>query len=468
MAISFKELKGPKGFPIIGSLHKIEVGNMHNQIEGWADEFGKVYKLILGPSKLTVITDPDIIHEILRQRPDKFRRMAKMDGVLSEAGVDGVFNAEGERWKAHRRIVNKGLDVKHQQQYFPDILISVERLFNKWSKAAENDLSFDIQQDLLRFTVDVTTSLAFGYKMNTLEEDGDVIQDHLEKIFPIIFKRINAPIPLWRYFKSKKDKEFDGAVVEINRFIDDLLLVGKKRFEENPELADSPTNFLESLLVAAEEEDGLTSDDIRGNLLTVLMAGEDTTAHTLAWASFLLAENPEIQEKMFSESEKVLNNNNWLDDYGSHSSLVYAEAVALETMRLKPVAPLLLHEPLEKVEISGYSFEKGSKLLFQLRYSNLKEENFINPLKFDPDRWINEEKGKCPMGHDTKAFIPFGSGARFCPGKNLAMLELKLVLSMLMKNFKIELATPKDDVKEIMAFTMMPSTFKVKLTKRVK
>ena len=467
MAISFKTLKGPKAYPVIGSIHQIELGNMHNQIEDWSTEFGMVFKLILGPSKFTVITDPDIIQEILKQRPNKFRRMAKMNDVLTEAGVDGVFNAEGDRWKAHRRLVSKGLDVRHQQQYFPDILTVVERLFKKWDKAAAKGIAFDIQQDLLRFTVDVTTSLAFGYKMNTLEEDGDVIQDHLEKIFPVVFKRINAPIPLWRYFKSKKDKAFDVAFTEINRFIDGLLEVGKKRLNENPERKEKPTNFLEHLLVAAEEEDGLGDADIRGNLLSVLMAGEDTTANTLAWAAYLLANNPEIQDKMKLEADRVLGNDNWLKEYGNNSSLVYTEAVALETMRLKPVAPLLLHEPLEDVEIGDYEFKKGSKLLFQSRYASLKSEYFINPLKFDPQRWIEQKEGKCPLGHDTKAFIPFGSGARFCPGKNLAMLELKLVLSMLMKNFKIELVTPKDEVREIMAFTMMPSAFKVKLIKRL-
>jgi hypothetical protein len=104
MAITFKDLKGPKGYPVIGSLHMIELGNMHNQIEGWADEYGGVYKLVLRPSKFSLVTDPNIIQEVLRQRPDKFRRMAMMDGVLSEAGIDGVFNAEGDRCKAHRRI----------------------------------------------------------------------------------------------------------------------------------------------------------------------------------------------------------------------------------------------------------------------------------------------------------------------------------------------------------------------------
>jgi cytochrome P450 len=466
MAIAFKDLKGPKGLPIIGSIHKIELENMHNQLEDWADEYGKVYKLILGPSKLTVITDPSINQEILKERPHKFRRMTKMDEVMREIGVHGVFNAEGEEWKAHRRIVNKGLDVKHQQQFYPEMLISIERLYAKWNQLAEKNESFEIQQDLLRFTVDVTTSLAFGYKMNTLEEKGGVIQDHLEKIFPMIFKRINAPIPFWRYYKTKTDKVFDNALVEINKLVDEFIAKGKQRLIEQPELREKPANFLESLLVAAEDEESLTDEDVRGNLLTMLMAGEDTTAHTLAWAIYILAQHPEFQEKLFNEAETVLGNGNWLERYDEHSSLVYAEAVAYETMRLKPVAPLLMNEPVEDVEIDGYLFKKGARLLSEFRYAGMEEDNFSNAKEFKPERWIEHKTGKCPMGHDTKAFIPFGSGPRFCPGKNLAMLEIKLVLSMLMKNFKVELVTPKENVKEIMAFTMMASSYQVRLTKR--
>ena len=466
MAITFKQLPGPKGLPIIGNLHKIEIENMHNQLEGWADEYGKVYKLILGPSKLTIITDPDITQEILKERPHQFRRMAKMDEVMEEVGVHGVFNAEGEEWKAHRRIVNKGLDVKHQQQFYPEMLISVERLYNKWNQLAAENQAFDIQQDLLRFTVDVTTSLAFGYKMNTLEEEGGVIQDHLEKIFPMIFKRINAPIPFWRYYKTKKDKVFDNAVVEINKLVDDFIVKGKERLKTQPELKEKPSNFLESLLVAAEEEDSLADEDVRGNLLTILMAGEDTTSHTLAWAIYLLAQHPEIQEKLNEEATTVLGYDNWLKEYNHHTELVYAEAVAMETMRIKPVAPLLLNEPLEDVEIDGYLSKKGARLLIESRYAGMQEHNFSEPEQFKPERWIAHKIGKCPMGHDTKAFVPFGAGPRFCPGKNLAILEIRLVLSMLMKNFTVELITPKEEVREIMAFTMMASSYQVKLTKR--
>ncbi|PCJ01143.1 MAG: cytochrome P450 [Flavobacteriales bacterium] len=466
MSITYKELKGPKGLPIIGSIHKIELANFHNQLEEWSEEYGKVYKLILGPNKVTVITDPEITQTMLKERPGKFRRMSKMDEIMVEIGVHGVFNAEGDVWKTHRRIVNKGLDVKHQQQFYPEILISLERLFNKWDNISSKNQVLNIQQDLLRFTVDVTTSLAFGYKMNTLEQEGDVIQNHLEKIFPMIFKRMNDPFPFWRYYRTKKDKIFDNAVLEINKLIDEFILDGKKKLKDNPALREHPTNFLESLLVAAEEEDTLTDEDVRGNLLTILMAGEDTTAHTLAWSIYLLAQHPEVQDRLHEEAKTVLNKSNWLEKYNSHSSLLYTEAVAMETMRIKPVAPLIYNQALEDVEINGYLFKKDSKLLIESRYAGMQDDNFSNAKEFKPERWIKQEKGKCPMGHDTKAYIPFGAGARFCPGKNLAMLEMKLVLSMLMKNFKVELITPANEVKEVMAFTMMPSEYQVKLIKR--
>ena len=466
MAIEYKELKGPKGLPIIGNIHQIELSSLHQKLEDWAIEYGEVYKLALGPAKLTIVTDSEIAATVLKERPGKFRRMAKMNDVLEEVGVHGVFNKENEEWKAHRRIVNKGLDVKHQQQFYPEIITSLERLYNKWNKEAGNNSATDVKQDLVRFTVAVTTSLAFGYQMNTLEEEGSVIQEHLEKIFPMIFKRINSPIPFWRYYKTKNDKSFDYSVVEINKLVDSFIASGKKKLIEQPSLKEKPSNFLESLLVAAEGEDSITDEDVRGNLLTILMAGEDTTSHTLAWAIYLLATEPEVQTKMHEEAATVLGKDNWLTSYGDNNSLVFAEAVALETMRLKPVAPLLFHQAEENVEMNGYLFRKGAKLLIQSRYMGMQEENFINPQKFNPARWIKQEKGKCPMGHDTKAFIPFGAGPRYCPGKNLAMLEMKLVLSMLMKSFKVELITPKEEVKEIMAFTMMPSNYKVRLVKR--
>jgi len=458
--ITQKDLSGPKQIPLVGNLHQITIDKMHQQLESWAKEYGGVYKIGLGPSKMTVVTKPQIIQSILRARPDQFRRMSKMDTIMQESGVKGVFNAEGEEWKAHRRIVAKGLDVNHQKQFYPVLLNSVERLYKKWEGSAQNKTPYNIQKELMRFTVDVTTALAFGYEMNTLEGDRDEIQGYLEKIFPTIFKRINSPIPLWRYIKTKSDHEFDAAVVVINKVIDQFINATRERLNNNPQLKEKPSNFLEGLLVAAEEEKEITDYEVRGNVMTMLLAGEDTTSHTTAWVIYFLCKYPEIQEKLREEANSVLGENKWMKDYEKHHQLSYTEAVIMEAMRLKPVAPILLFEPLNDIEIEGYEFRKGSKIILETREGAVNAAHFTNPLKFDPDRWVKMKNSKCPV-HNIDAFVPFGSGARFCPGKNLALLEMKLLISMLTKNFTIQLVG--DEPEEVMAFTMMPSAFNIQL-----
>jgi cytochrome P450 len=463
MPITIKDLPGPKGIPFLGNSLKLEVNNLHNQLEEWAAEYGQIYRLPLIVSDVVVITEPKIIQHILKDRPEDFIRMKKVDKILREGAVHGVFNAEGEEWKLHRKMVTKGLDVKHQKAFFDQMLITVERLYRKWKMDADEGRIIDIQQDFLRFTVDITTNFAFGYDMNSLEEKGGVVQDHMEKIFPMIFKRINDPIPWYKFFKNKDDKAYDNANKEINVYIDRFISDGRKRLEKNPELRENPSNFLEAILLEAENEEHFGDKEVKGNLMTVLLAGEDTTAHTLAWSIFLLTQFPESQSKIRSESDAILGEEKWVNEYEKVAIFREVEAVANETMRMCPVAPLLLFEPTSDVEIEGYAFKEGSLLLVQSRYAAMLEENFSDAKDFKPSRWLRESK--CPV-HNNESYIPFGGGPRFCPGKNLAILEIRLVLSMLLKNFDIEMITPHMDVKEIMAFTMMASDFKVKLTNR--
>lgn len=463
MAITYKQLTGPKQVPILGNLTQIDKDHLHKQVEDWSDEFGSVYKIKIGPMNVTVITDTEIIQEILRRRPDDFIRQSKMGNILNEAGAKGVFTAEGDDWRKERRIVARGLDVSHQKAYFPAIQKSLERLYHKWEKQAELNEVVAIQEDFMRFTVDVTTSLAFGIDMNTLEKEGGVIQDHMENIFPMIYKRINDPIPWYKIVRSKRDKEFDASVKELLKFVDGFIEEGKKRLERHPHLNQKPENFLDAILVAAKEEDGMTNEKITGNLLTLLLAGEDTTALSLTWAVYFLTAQPEYQELLAQEAETFMHDAVFLNDYDQHVHFKLAQAVANETMRLKPVAPFLLFEPTKDIEIKGYLFEKGARILTQSRYGAITEPNFSKASQFYPERWL-ENTGKCPF-HNTDAHIPFGGGPRTCPGMNLALLEMKVVLSMLFKNFTVERDT-SIEVDEIIAFTMKPSGFTVKLNKR--
>jgi cytochrome P450 len=465
MSISYKDLSGPKQLPLLGNIHQVSISNLHNNFEKWATEYGDVFRIALGPKKFTIVSKPEIVQQILKLRPTKFRRMSKLDHILRSEKIIGVFNTEGEEWKIHRRIVNKGLDLKHQQLYFPSMLTTLERFYNKMLVVSQSNENYSIQDDLIRFTVDVTSFLAFGYEMNTLEQKGGVIQNYMEKIFPMLFKRINDPILFYKVYKNKKDREYDIAMREINKQIDVFIENGKERLEKNPELKNNPANFLEAILVAAEEEKVFSNQEIKGNLLTILLAGEDTTAHSIAWAISFICKHPEIQKKLQEEADAVLGDDIYLKEYSKHNDFTYTEAVINETLRLKSVAPLLIMEPLEDIEIDNYLFKKGAVTTLITRFGAKNDNYFSDSEQFKPERWLEKPENKCPV-HNTDAFMPFGFGPRFCPGKNLAFLEMKLVLSMIAKNFTIEMVSPVEDIKEIMAFAMMPSKYEIRLKRR--
>ncbi|GAB5418840.1 MAG: hypothetical protein Crog4KO_01790 [Crocinitomicaceae bacterium] len=463
MSITIKDLPGPKGKPIVGNLFSLDLPQLHNSIEDWSDEFGDVFRLDLGIFSQLVITRPSILQKIMKERPHSFSRNTKMNQIIREGGVHGVFNVEGEDWRKHRPIVAKGLDVKHQKDFYPAMEPVLGRLYKKWSERAESGEPFVIQKDLLRFTVDVTSSLAFGYPMNTIEEKGSAIQDHMEKVFPMIFKRINMPVPWYKVYRNKEDREFDIAVQEMNRLVDEFIESAKKRLEDNPELRKNPPSVIEAILVAAEEDDQFDAKDVRGNLLTLLMAGEDTTAVTLNWMIYLLSQQREVTSKMRHEAIDVLGEKRWANVYEDNAKMRYIEGAAFESMRFKPVAPVMLFEANEDVQLEEISVKKGQRILTQHRYGSLREENFTDASEYKPERWLKESK--CPV-HNSQAFSPFGGGARYCPGRNLALLEVKMVMSMLLKNFEVELVSPYDSVDEIMAFTMMASPYEVRLRKR--
>lgn len=461
-----KDLPGPKGKPIVGNMFEVNIHNLHNQLSDWVDEYGDVFNLNLGLGTMLIIARPSMIDYVQKNRPSLFRRMDKLNYVLEEEGISGVFNAEGEKWKQHRSMVAKGLDIKHQVAFFPWMMKVTDRLMRKWQKEAGQQSSFSIQDDFLRYTVDVSTNLAFGKEMNTLEERQGAIQDDMEKVFPMIFKRINQPIPWYKWFKSKADKEYNAATDRLQEFVDEVIGSTKQRLNDQPSLKEHPQNFLEAIIVAAEEDQQFKDEDIRSNLLTLLLAGEDTTAHTLTWAITLLHNQPEVIAKAREEVDSVLGENATVTRFEQLQQLEYVGAIINEVMRLKPVAPITLYQPNEDVVIEGIEVKKDSRMLVHLRKSATMEEHFSSAGEFLPERWI-KSKSKCPV-HNTAAYNPFGGGPRYCPGANLALTEMKLVLAMLFKNFDFELMTPIEDIKEIMAFTMMASDFEVKFTQRNK
>lgn len=461
VSLTLKDLPSPKGVPLLGNLLDWEGDKKHLVLEKWAKECGDLFNISLAGLRFLVTANPDINIYILKNRPKLFRRFPKMAEIIEEMGVHGSFTAEGEEWVRHRKITAQALNMNNVKRFFPIIRQMTERLQNRWSKMISDGASFDLQQEMMRYTVDITTNIAFGYDTDTMGKDEDVIQKHLEKVFPAVNYRITAPFPTWRYFKTKKDKSLDQALSEVESTVNHLIQEAKKKLETKK----TPSNFLEALLIANEEDKSFTDLEVFGNVFTMLLAGEDTTSNSISWTIYYISQHPEIEQKIREEASKVLTGT-MATDVEELEQMDYIEAVIMESLRLQPVAPALYHQTLEDVTVEGLFIPKGTNIMAINKTAQTKEQYFTNADQFKPERWL-AAKGGCPVHqkHTPEVFRTFGAGSRFCPGKNLAMFEMKMAISMIYHNYNIKLVPKPEEVKEVYAFTLMPENLIIELEK---
>ncbi|MCB1748561.1 MAG: cytochrome P450 [Gammaproteobacteria bacterium] len=461
--VSIARLPGPRTAPLVGNLHQLDLPRLHQQLERWAAEYGPIYRIALGRRQRVCVSDLDTINTMLRERPDTFRRTRHIETIMDEMGFNGVFSRDGEAWRRQRKVVAHALNPAHLAQFYPAMRETTERLRRRW--AGTQGTALEVCRELMRYTVDVTAHLAFGIDVNTIETDGPVVQQQLDRVFPMLFRRTVAPFPYWRYLKTPADRELDRALAAIRTTVVDFTERCRERMRAEPGLFAQPTNFLEAILAAqAEEAVDFSDDEIYANVITLMLAGEDTTANTLAWACKFLVDFPQHFARARAEADAVLGADTVAADLDAIRRLDFIEALAHETMRHKPVAPILGVEPKVDIELLGCHLPAGTEILALTRPNAMSDDHFAAAERFEPGRWLRADGGEEP--HNPRAFMPFGAGPRFCPGRGLAMLEIKAVLAMLVRNFDIALATPGRDVREQLNFTMLPEGLALRFAAR--
>jgi cytochrome P450 len=196
--------------------------------------------------------------------------------------------------------------------------------------------------------------------------------------------------------------------------------------------------------------------------MTMLLGGEDTTAFTLAWAVHHLCQSPRSVARLRAEADAALGRSSVPGDIETANRLAYAGAVANEAMRLRPVAPLLFLESNVDTVVGDVLLPAGTPVVTLTRAPVRDPHNFADPDAFRPERWLGLFEGP----HEAQVHMPFGSGPRLCPGRTLALLEMKVVLAALYGTFEVERASPAEGVRERYAFTMSPEGLRVRLRPR--
>ena len=469
-----KNLPGPRAWPLVGNALQVKVSRIHRDMEQWCLRYGPLFRVYFGRQPLLVVANHATVSALLRNRPDGFRRPAVTASISSElGGLPNIFNAEGSEWRNQRRMVMAGFAPKAIKEYFPALVNVGLRLQKRWNSAAAQHASIDLSADLKRYTVDIIAGLAFGEDVNTLESGDNVIQQHLDRILPGIARRSLSAVPYWRYFKLPQDRRLEESSAALRQEVYRLIDRARERIRHNPNASDKPRNLLEAMIAGADQPgSGIDNDTVAGNVSTMLLAGEDTTANSIAWLLYLLRCHPEALQRATQEVQAIA------PECAAFTleqldSLEFLDACIDEAMRLKPVAPFLPVEALADTAVEDVHVPAGTIVWCVLRHDSVDEKHFTNATAFDPWRWLVSPEvagsaAAASAGTNKGIAMPFGSGPRTCPGRYLALLEIKIAVAMVLGHFEIEsVATESGQPpQELMGFVMSPEGLKMRLKAR--
>ncbi|MCE3262213.1 MAG: cytochrome [Pseudoduganella sp.] len=448
-------LPGPAGYPLVGNVG-IDTAHFHQQLEKWAHEYGPLYRMRLMDRRFIVSSRGKDIAQILHDRPDQWRRTQRLASVLEEAAACGVFSAEGDEWRRQRKLVMHALTPEVVNRFQPTLAAMTERLRQRWLAAAQAGQPQRLLRDLKAYALDVTIGMAMGQDQDMLDHEDKRLQQDIEFVFSQVARRVVAPIAYWRTVKLPVDRATDAAGARIRAAVDGFIADARARMAADPALHDQPGNLLEAMLVAADSPgSGISDEMVQANAINMVFAGEDTTANTLAWLLYLLANAPHAAARLAEEA----------DGKPGLEQMPYLDACVHEAMRMKPVAPILAAEPVRDAALDGVQVPAGTVVFLLLRHAFEREVALADGAQFRPERWLDPAM-KEKLDDPARKMVPFGGGPRFCPGRYLAMCEIRTVMSMLARSFTIHAVPDAPPVEEVFTFTMTPSALPLLLRAR--
>jgi cytochrome P450 len=403
-----------------------------------AREHGDFVPLRLGPTRAIVLSHPDLVEEVLVTRNHDFR---KNDGALRLRSLlgNGLVLSEGNFWRRERRLAQPAFHRQRIASYGETMVAYAERMLATWRDGETRD----VHREMVEVTFQIAARTLFGTEVASdlariRAATLTTTQHFRSRLYTMMFFLPDAvPTPGNLRFR-RAVRELDALVYRIIR--------------ERRATGEDPGDLL-SMLLRAQDEDGsgMTDRQLRDEVLTLLLAGHDTTALALSWAWYLLARHPEVEVRLWAELDEVLDGRS--PTVADVPRLRYAEAVITETMRLYPPAWAMGRKALRDTAVGGYPVPRGTTL-FMSQWAIHRDPRFFDePERFIPERWTD---GTLARKLPRFAYFPFGGGQRICIGNTFAMLEAVLLLATIAQRYRLTLADPDRPVTPLPVVTLRP------------
>lgn len=411
---------GPSGRGLGGDLAEFASDRI-GTLGRWAREYGDLVSARFGPKRVLFANHPDLVEEVLVHQNRKFIKHYRLRQAKLTLG-EGLLTSEGDFWRAQRKLMQPAF---HRERIaaFGDLMVDfADRLTDSWSAGQTRDL----QADMMRLTLEIVAKALFGAQLGG---ESAEVGAAMETLMHNFMKSTASAIIVPRWIPIPSNLRTRAAVKRLDRVLYHIIAQRRANGEDRGDL-------LSMLLHAQDEESGrrMTDKQLRDECMTIFLAGHETTANTLSWAWYLLAQNPDAEARFHEEIERVLDGRR--PTLADLPRLPYTEGIVNEALRLYPPAWMLGREANEPLELGGYRIAKGTTIFLTSCVIHRDPRWFDDPDAFRPERWVNGLLQRIPR----YAYFPFGGGPRICIGNGFAQLEAALVLATIARKHRLHLA----------------------------
>ncbi|WP_052302346.1 cytochrome P450 [Bacillus sp. SG-1] len=363
--------------------------------------------------RVHLLLNPELIKEVLVTKAASFQKSKQFQELHPLLG-EGLLTSEGPKHREQRKLIQPFFTHRHIENYINDMIDVTEKAIGNMSEHETRNVS----KDMMEVTLAIISKTMFAMD---IEEGHEKVGKPLEVAMETATKRIRSFIKLPLSFPSKEIKDYVHAINQLKDVVENVITTRESQKERYPDLLDALIH------AKSDEGEGMPREQLQDELMTLTLAGHETTANLLTWCLYALAKNEGAKRKLYREIDRVLGTKRITSD--DLPRLTYTKQVLQEALRLYPPAWMFGRIAIEDESIGDYSVKKGENILVSPYVMHQKIEYFEEPLAFKPERFLEKQP--------PYAYFPFGGGPRVCIGNHFALQEATIILAMLVQKFDV-------------------------------
>ncbi len=407
-----------------------------------AAEHGDFIHYPLGLWEVYQVTHPAIIKHILQDNNRNYSKNTIQYNTLAQVTGRGLLTSDGELWLKQRRLMQPAFHRRRLEAYSDAIVSATSDMIDRWIPSGESQTTVDIDAEMMQVALEIVGHTLFNLDLRN--EAQEMTEGVLEMLEYVVF-RASTPIAPPLSLPTRRNRRYLAAMEKLNAVVYDTIAARRVAGVDRGDV-------LSILMQASDDGSGpaMSDEQIRDEMVTLIIAGHETVASALTWSWYLLSLDPGVRQRMEREIDDVLGGRSpTVDDL---HALAFTRQVFDETLRLYPPAWLITRRALNDDQI-GEATIPGNALMIMSPYVTHRHPAFwANPAGFDPDRFTPEAVSERPRF----AYIPFGGGPRLCIGDSFALLEGPLILATVAQRMRLDLV-PSHPVNVDALVTLRPS-----------